>query len=190
VLVADGDQRNVELESSGESPAAEARFVRPTARREMSQTGRRVIAAYQIGGGFFALFETLAGAVPQAHTTGQVVLALTAVVLTGAAIVAGVFLWRGARWGAVSSGIVQAIQVPILASSSLVYAVNLGLSLGLSLRAGKLAIQLGLVPAITVGVHPTTYVGQFGINVFALGVAFYLLRARTSPGPLPLQAAA
>ena len=140
----------------------------------------RGIAVYQIVAGLWGLADPARRMFAEAHTTGQYTLAtlVTAFMLTS--VVAGALLWRGSRGGRPLSRIVQALQVPVLASKWLVYTVTLGLACSLSIRGLGPAVWFGVGPYVTIDFTPLSYVPQIGLNVVPL-VLWYLLRASIEP---------
>jgi hypothetical protein len=75
---------------------------------------------------------------------------------------------------------VQALQVPVLASKWLVYTVTLGLACSLSIRGLGPAVWFGAGPYVTIGFTPLSYVPQIGLNLVPL-VLWYLLRPSIEP---------
>lgn len=93
----------------------------------------RVIGVLQVAGGFYGVFSVLR-AVAGGHAS---LVMLIGMALSAVALVAGVLLLEGQAQGARLSRIVQAAQIPVIATSWFSYDWHIGAALPLYLRLGQ-----------------------------------------------------
>ncbi len=139
--------------------------------------GTRVIGVLQIGGGFLGLTTTLELLVTREHSLATAIVTLVIMGVFVFGILAGLALLERRRFGIRGSQMFQLIQIPILASSLLVYRLSAGLLIGVGI--GGRETQLAFVSRL--GTDWELYVGAdrpwlVGINLAAVAALVFLWR--------------
>lgn len=144
----------------------------------MNKWVRHIMIVLEVGGGFTGLSLMLGSLKSAMNMPAHAVIGLSlfaCVFLFG--IVSGLALANRLRIGIVLSAVYQAVQVPIVSSSSVAYKLFSGAQIGLQWREGG--------PSITFDCGARFFWAwmrgdplQIGINVLALGLLVYLLTVK------------
>lgn len=144
---------------------------------------RRLLAAALLVGGCFGIGIMLANRTALLGQGGTVVaLAVGWLVLFGAAVAAGVMLWRDAPGGRGFALALYALQIPVLVTSPLEWTWFTGINLAVQLAGAGRAFDLGI--NVHLGANGQFFLGgsvpvpAYGINLFALAALLLLLRGR------------
>ena len=140
------------------------------------------MAGVQVAGALLGLLY-FRGVEGTSSGTVRVVILVAFVAFLVALAVGGVLLLRGHRWGVTLSVVLQAIQIPHLTASVLTYSLYGPLALSLVFQRDwgirfdaelntRLAFALGRVPEVP----------SFGVNLFAAGMLYLLLRVPRAKG--------
>lgn len=143
----------------------------------------KVVAACEVIGGAVVLAKTVPDLGPflrQPSPPGALLSSGYFLALLVLSVVAGLLLWRMHRLGPPLSAAVQALLVPYVALPRLVYRMDLGLIYAVMVEPTSLYVTvLGLIGQFESSLGPPVGSGRMGIgvNLVALGMLVYLLRA-------------
>lgn len=150
----------------------------------MNRWIRHVLIVLQVGGGFMGLSLMVTSLKSAQNMPSHAVIGFSlfaCIFLLG--IVSGLALVDRLRIGIILSAVYQALQIPIVSSSSATYRLLSGLQIGIQWRESRVGITFDCGAGYFFGwMQGAPF--QIGINVLALGLLIYLLTVKPEGKPL------